>query len=387
MIGNEDRAENPGFFPVHSLGALLGQRYGIFSALGMDENLAFTDYVRASAELGAPADGPVLEGLLSRLRATLRKELVARGLWSSSPGRLGIHGYESWSGDRARAVDELVSDCLCEAILYRLPTFEPFLKIQENVEGLVLRAVRNFLYDRQRGNDPLGGRAFEFVRDVVRQAIETGRLELVEGGPGIHNSVRLGFKGASRVRLEPDAEVDQKVATWVRHVAVPDFLRKLSRGHKGQRKLVSQAVEQLAELEGEIGAASFLFKTLVDPWKYELRGYWLSTLTLDLPASDTASAADRSKGSSFEDRQAYLALKRCVEAGIDTSNEVEEVKDRLHLLFETFETLSAESQGTISPREVGDRNLERLLDIPRRHIRTLRRALKDLVRSCGGHGS
>ncbi len=353
----------------------------------MDENLAFTDYVRVSAELGGPADGPVLDGLLSRLRATLRKELVARGLWPSPPGRLGIHGYESWSADRGRALDELVSDCFCEAILYRLPTFEQFLKTQENVEGLVLRAVRNFLYDRQRGNDPLGGRAFEFARDMVRQAIEAGRLQLFEGGPRIHNSSRLGFKGESRERLEPDAGVDQKVATWVRHVAVPDFLRKLSRGHKGQRKLVSQAVEQLAELKGEIGAASFLFKALVDPWKYELRGYWLSTLTLDLPASGTASAVDRPKGSSFEDRQGYLALKRCVETGIDSSSEIEEVKDRLHLLFETFETLSAESQGRISPRDVGDRNLERLLDIPRRHIRTLRRALKDLIRNCGGHGS
>src|SRR5687767_6906412 len=102
----------------------------------------FTEYVRSLSQ-GEPA--PALFAALCReLSAALRTELRRRGLWNTPPSYLGILGGGSWDDD---ALDELRADAHTFVFVDRLRSLRAQMEAKANIDGLVLRAVRNFVQD------------------------------------------------------------------------------------------------------------------------------------------------------------------------------------------------------------------------------------------------
>jgi hypothetical protein len=128
-------------------------------------------------------DGPLeqengdFDEVWTALRRLLVSELRRRSLWSLPPACLGIYGCATWADPEA--VEELVADCFVFIFAERFRSLKAQLRNKPNVEGLILRNVRNFLHETQRRHDPVGFRVFTVLRSAVRGALSTGELQVI----------------------------------------------------------------------------------------------------------------------------------------------------------------------------------------------------------------
>ncbi len=116
------------------------------------------------------------------LRRLLVSELKRRSLWSLPPAFLGIYGCVTWADPDA--VEELVADCFVFTFAERFRSLKAQLRTKPDIEGLVLRNVRNFLHETQRRHDPVGFRVFTVLRSAVRNALSAGDAPGDRGEPG-----------------------------------------------------------------------------------------------------------------------------------------------------------------------------------------------------------
>ena len=141
-------------------------------------NLIFTDYVR-SLDAGIEPTAEDFDAVWGKLHDALRSEMIKRSVWSAPPSYLGICGWNSWSAQEA--LEELLSDCYNFIFVRRLPGLEALLEIQENIEGLVFRNIRHFLFEKQKRHDPVGYRVFRVLRTAARQSLAAGVLHVLAG--------------------------------------------------------------------------------------------------------------------------------------------------------------------------------------------------------------
>jgi hypothetical protein len=149
----------------------------------VSEDSGFTRFLR-NLEPDQPLDQDddrEFEEVWTGLRRLLVSELKRRSLWSLPPACLGIYGCTTWADPEA--VEELVADCFVFIFVERFRSLKAQLRYKPNVEGLIVRNVRNFLHETQRRHDPVGYRVFTVLRSAVRDALSAGELQVIAGSP------------------------------------------------------------------------------------------------------------------------------------------------------------------------------------------------------------
>ncbi|HEY0782848.1 MAG TPA: hypothetical protein VGE98_10355, partial [Thermoanaerobaculia bacterium] len=177
----------------------------------MSRDSGFTRFLR-NLEPGRPLDpeGREFEEVWTALRRLLVSELKRRSLWSLPPACLGVYGCAAWS--EPEAVEELVADCFTFIFAERFRSLKAQLRAKADIEGLVLRNVRNFLYETQKRHDPIGFRVFTVLRSAVRDGLSAGELQVIAGSPAVQHDTVLAFRtaepaaaAAGREELRPHA--------------------------------------------------------------------------------------------------------------------------------------------------------------------------------------
>lgn len=360
----------------------------------------FTDYVRSLAVTGE-SDPEGLTDLWPGLRRLLRREIRRRGLWESPPSYLGVYGWERWSEGRshdalpsadrpADALDELVADGYTYVFIQRLHSLRAQLRLKPNVDGLVVRSVRNFLHDTQKRCDPFGFRVFSVVKSAVRRSVQAERLHVLDGAARISNETVLGFRPAAEPDLASDAELGEIVPAWNDHL-LPDLVT--ARGSDEEPVLVR--LEGLIAGLPAAGIEVFRFRDLLDPLKVDARARWAARFEND----DGETGLEEIDGdlvqvvrlldpdTRFEDDQTFGRIADCVAEGLERVEAQKRTRDHLAKLWYFLETWALErdngDHGMSAPDEMpSNRQLAELLDIPRRQLSGLFATLGDLVSHC-----
>jgi hypothetical protein len=342
--------------------------------------LVFTDYVR-SLTPGEQLPAAGFDAVWEKLRDVLVSEMRKRSLWQAAPSYLGVYGRASWLDPGA--LDELTIDCFKSAVLSRLPSLQGLLAVQDNVEGVIFRNVRYFLYELQKRYDPLGFVAFDALRNAAQRLIDVGKLQVLDGSGRIDNDTVLGFPPAAAPEDVPDVRLDAPARGWAESL-LPDLVTA-----KGDRRLaVEEALAAaLAKLAGE-GVEVFRFRDALDPLKNEVRSCWGAIWEHsqgDLAFEDDGEAAALVRlvrpDSGYEERQAFQQLLACMAEQLAHFDSTRKTREQLGRLWEFLRCEVAENPGEkpLSRRRVAD-----LLEIHRSRLAELFRKLGALVEACRG---
>lgn len=367
----------------------------------------FTAYLR-SLTPGVEPDREDLVRVLRTLAGILRKELRTRGLWQAPPSFLGVYGWASW--DEPGALEDLTSACYGYTFVHRLRALRAQLEVKPNVDGLVFRNVRNFLFDRQRRHDPLGYRAWEVVRAAVEEALADGALHLVADGPPVDDgtvlALRPGVTVAAAEEEDPGeaarrgAAIRGLAAQWTSEL-LPELVT--ARGRK-RDAVASELAARLPALAGE-GVEVFRFRELLRPLRADLRECWAAMLWQakgdltprdDVEAREGAAAAGeddeadvgfvrvlrlyrppRAPDRRAADRQSVRRLTDCVSTAVEEADLDRRTRGYLETLWSFLRTCVADDEPVPSQRRMSD-----VLGIPRDRFRELFDRLGEMLERC-----
>ena len=344
--------------------------------------LIFTDYVRA-LEPGEDPSAERFETLWRRLRSALVAELRKRSLWDAPPSYLGIYGGGSWS--QGETLEELLLDCYAFVFVDRLEGLKAQLAMRENVEGLVFRNIRNFLYTMQKKHDPLGFRVFQTLQTAVRQAIDAERIYVLAGDPKIRNDTVLGFAPWLDAEELRRTDLDEAVKGWGGEL-LPELVT--ARGNALEETTASLC-SCLVRLESK-GVELFRFKEVVDPLKQEVRAHWR---TLWQQTEGETGFEDGGgdlvrlvrlvrPDCGFEERQSFQCLLVCVaEAVAAVEGLTDKTRGYLHKLWVFLRSQVAEDQEDRLPAK---QKIAAALGIPRYRLPELLDILGSHVEACSG---
>jgi hypothetical protein len=355
----------------------------------------FTAFVRSQQGEETP-DADLLHDAWNNLQAALGGELKRRGLWQSPPCFLGVYGHERWDAEetvgdpmshawcRTRpaqsALEELVTDCWAYVFADRMRSLKLQLAEKENIDGLVLRNVKNFLHERQREHDPVGFRIFERLKEVLADAVARQALYVLGGDPRIRNNTVLGFEPATEFRL-PALDLGPAVVRWNDEL-LPGLV--IARG-KQEGEFLERLGRLLLNLPQQ-GVHLFRFKDLVDPLKSDARLRWAAFLAREHCEGRVECSPDQIQvlrkvlpECTVESRQSFEHLIRGVSAAIDDLKIDSRTRSYLatlwqHLQLEHGSLESESEEGLLSHRQLGQR-----LHIPRERIPMLFTTLRQLV--------
>ncbi|HEX3553537.1 MAG TPA: hypothetical protein VIA62_09945 [Thermoanaerobaculia bacterium] len=369
----------------------------------------FTAFVRSQQGAETP-NADFLHAAWNGLQAALGGELKRRGLWNSPPCYLGVYGHERWDAEETvgdpmshawcqtrpaqSALEELVTDCWAFIFSDRMRGLKQQLMEKENIDGLVLRNVKNFLHERQREHDPVGFLVFERLKGALADAVSRQALYVLGGDPRIRNNTVLGFAPAAELRL-PALELGPIVVRWNDEL-LPGLVT--ARGHR-EAALLERLEQLLLELPRH-GIHCFRFKDLVDPLKSDARQRWAAFLAREDSAGTVECAPDQIQvlrhvlpECAVESRQSFEHLTRCVSASVGRLEVDPRTRGYLAALWGYLQHRNGESHpqgasgGELADDETEDglpshRQLSQRLQIPRERIPTLFTTLKQLVTRC-----
>ncbi|HYH46859.1 MAG TPA: hypothetical protein VEG34_14335, partial [Thermoanaerobaculia bacterium] len=260
--------------------------------------------------------------------------------------------------------------------------------LKSNVEGLVLRSVRNFLHDAQKRHDPVGFRVFTLLRTAVRDALAVSALHVIAGSQEVGRDTVL----ACAPGLHPDVLVARPEE--LRGVAGPwndDLLPQLitARGWE-VRPVLAVFGHRLRSLPGH-GIRAFRFRDLVEPLCQDARARWRAVWThsqgemAPLPGEDGLAALVRlvAPASGLEERESFRCLLCCLERSIDCSEEPDRTRQDLRriLLFLRSHALDSNEADGGAPLP-SHRKLAELLSIRRERLPRLWAILLGAANSC-----
>jgi len=355
----------------------------------------FTAFVRSQQGEETP-DADLLHDAWNGLQAALGGELKRRGLWQSPPCYLGVYGHERWDAEetvgdpmshawcRTRpaqsALEELVTDCWAYVFSDRMRSLKLQLAEKENIDGLVLRNVKNFLHERQREHDPVGFRIFERLKEVLADTVARQALYVLGGDARIRNNTVLGFEPTTELRL-PALDLGPTVVRWNDEL-LPGLV--IARG-KQEAAVLERLVQLLLDLPRH-GVHLFRFKDLVDPLKSDARLRWAAFLAREDCEGRVECSPDQIQvlrqvvpEHAAESRQSFEHLTRWVSAAIGGLEIDARTHGYLATLWEHLQLHhgspgSESEQGPLSHRQLGQ-----LLHIPRERIPMLFTTLRQLV--------
>ena len=342
-------------------------------------DLVFTEYVRSLAA-GREPSGDLHRRFWTTFRGAVVAEMRRRSLWSAPPACLGYVGA-SWSASR-ESLEELVHDGLVSVILERLQGLAAQLEVIPDVEGLVFRNLKNFFTALQRRFDPLGYRVFERLRTAVRQALDEGRLELLAGERKVDNRTLLGVPAAPSRAVARRAQLIEPAERWADDL-LPELI--LAGGSRQKAELLGRLAAHLDRL-ARPPFESFRFKDLVDALKAAVRSRWHA---LGVTEGGETAVGDSSgetfeivrltrPDAGYEERQAFGRLLACVDEQLDRCDARETTREYVRRLWEYLKTWSAGED----EKRPGQRQLARLLDIPRDRFRELDGLLRRWLEGC-----
>lgn len=388
-----------------------GNEVGVKSSEPLRMNPSvFTAFVSRQQGAETP-DAALLHDAWNALQAVLGAELKRRGLWHSPPSYVGIYGHDRWDAEetvgdpmshawcRTRptqtALEELVTDCWTYIFSARMRSLKVQLQTKENIDGLVIRNVKNFLYERQREHDPIGFRVYEQVKDAMAAALSRRALYVLGGDSRIRNNTVLGFERTEKLRL-PAFDFGPTVMRWNDEL-LPGLVTARGR----------EAAEILARLDRLIlalpkdGVHCFRFKDLVDPLKNDARRRWAVFLAREEASGAVEYAPDQIKvlrqvlpDSAAEARQSFEHLARGVSATIARLDVDPRTRGYLASLWSylvehhggiTTDGLTAAQSAHDEETEDGlpsHRQLSQRLQIPRERFPALFGRLRQLVAQC-----
>lgn len=347
-------------------------------------SLIFTEYVRLlDAEIEPGRED--FDAVWGKLRDALKSEMIKRSLWNAPPSYLGICGWSSWSAKEA--LDELLSDCYCFIFVRRLPGLEALLEVQDNIEGLVFRNIRHFLFEKQKHHDPLGYRVFCVLRLAVRQSVTAGSLHVLAGNPRVGNATVLALSATTeRPRAGPE-ELSEPTRAWSDQL-LPELMT--ARGAKLDA-VVGRICRCLVRLAA-LGIERFRFKDLIDPFKQAVRRRW-NAIWLGTQGEMAFEDGDGEfvtlvrlvrPDSGFEERDVFHQLLACVAESLERL----EARRKTHTYLEKLWTFLrhhaaeddrvADATGKLPSR----RKIADLLGIPRYRLPELNATLGGLVETC-----
>jgi hypothetical protein len=338
-------------------------------------------------------DGPLeqengdFDEVWAALRRLLVSELKRRSLWSLPPVYLGIYGCATWTDPNA--VEELVADCFVFIFAERFRSLKAQLRYKPNVEGLILRNVRNFLHETQRQHDPIGYRVFTVLRTAVRGALSAGKLQVIAGSPAIRHDTVLAFRlGTSLEEAARPEELRSHVLAWNDDL-LPDLIT--ARGWD-VRQVTAHLERHLRRLAAE-GIRAFRFHDLVDALRQDTRARWRAVWVHSpegIPSrleEDGFAAVTRLVELPGEDeRESLHKLLACLEQSVERVAEPPaRSRDYLRRLLMFLKSHAAEVPEERDVPEKGlpsHRQLAQLLAIPRDRLPDLFRTLGDLAEAC-----
>ncbi|MES1241764.1 MAG: hypothetical protein ABUT39_09120 [Acidobacteriota bacterium] len=354
----------------------------------VSKDCAFTRFLRGFEpdEPLAPDDHE-LEEVWTALRRLLVSELKRRSLWSLSPACLGIYGCATWADPEA--VEELVADCFVFTFAERFRSLKAHLRHKPNVEGLILRNVRNFLHETQRRHDPVGFRVFTVLRSAVRDALASGELRAIAGSPAVRHDTVLAFRhGASLDEAARAEELRLHVPAWNDDL-LPDLIT--ARGWD-VRQVTARLEQHLRHLAAE-GIRAFRFHDLVDVLRQDARARWRAVWVCSpegipprLEEDGFAAVARLVELPGEDERKSLYRLLACVERSVEQVAEPPaRSRDYLRRLLVFLKSHAADSPEEQEEPDKGlpsHRQLARLLAIPRERLPDLFRTLLELAEAC-----
>jgi hypothetical protein len=374
----------------------------------------FTAFVRSQQGEETP-DADLLHDAWNGLQAALGGELKRRGLWQSPPCYLGVYGHDRWDAEATvgdpmshawchtrptqSALEELVTDCWAFVFSDRMRSLKLQLVEKENIDGLVLRNVKNFLHERQREHDPVGFRIFERLKEALVEAVARRGLHVLGGDPRVRNNTVFGFEPTLALRL-PALDLGPIVVRWN-----DELLPGLVTAKGRQEAAVLERLGQLLLRLPDHGVRCFRFKDLVDPLKSDARLRWAAFLAREDAAGQVECSPDQIQvlrqvlpECAVESRQSFEYLIRSVSAAIDDLEVDSRTRRYLAALWDYLQfrhgdraTGSTRGDELLGDDTDGDllshRQLSQRLGIPRERIPLLFTTLRQLVIRCRLAGS
>jgi hypothetical protein len=354
------------------------------------EDAVFTRFLQG-IEPGRPWEGESFAAVWQALRRLLVSELKRRSLWTLSPAYLGIYGSSSWTDEEALA--ELTADGFLFVFGERLRSLKVQLHFKPNVEGLILRSVRNFLHEAQKRHDPVGFRVFTVLRGTVRAAVAAGTLHVIAGSPAVRRDTVLAFEsGRSSAEAAPAAGLGPQVRLWNDDL-LPDLIT--ARGWEVP-PLMARVEEHLRRLAVQ-GFPVYRFQDLVDPLRHDVRSRWRALwvgaqgeVGFEGEEEDLSAVVHLvAPVCSLEERENFRGLLDCLERGVDNLAERSQGKEYLRRLQMFLRNYAADTSGASSgddERLPSHRRLAELLGIPRERLPGLFGTLQKLADACRRRG-
>ena len=354
----------------------------------MGKDPGFTRFLR-----NLEPDGPLerengdFDEVWTALRLLLVSELKRRSLWSLPPVYLGIYGCATWADPNA--VEELVADCFVFVFAERFRSLKAQLRYKPNVEGLILRNVRNFLHETQKRHDPIGFRVFTTLRTAVRGALSAGKLQVVAGSPAVGHDTVLAFRlGAALEEAARPEELRSHVLAWNDEL-LPDLIT--ARGWD-VRQVTARLERHLFRLAAE-GIRAFRFHDLVDALRQDARARWRAVwvhspegIPPRLEEDGFAAVARLVELPGEDERESLHKLLACLEQSVERVAEPPaRSRDYLRRLLMFLKSHAADAPEERDVPERGlpsHRQLAQLLAIPRDRLPDLFSTLRNLAEAC-----
>ncbi len=311
----------------------------------------------------------------------LQQELRRRGIFGRPPSYLGYSGKD-WLDPLAS--EEASHDCYCFAVLHKLQLLKTLAAAGKNIDGFVHLNIRHFVTEKQEKHDPIGYKLFKNLQATLKATVEKGLLN-PDGNPDPYT--------ADTVFTRPGPGVDPVEGEILREALLGDveLAEDMRRRPKpilitlgqGAQLLLGGCVNRLVQS----GIKSFRLRDLKDCLLQIISDEGLTRQTVI--ASQVGSANDdqgdfldafrtiRAKPR-YEEIEGFKNLVAEVHDCIDELARRAEIKQRLHLVFETIVGQIVAAEEPDSQAELG-RNLEISPSTIGEYFQALRKILEDLV--------
>ncbi len=347
----------------------------------------FSDTVDQLARTEPPDDATLRE-LLQALRAVLVIELKRRGVWQAPPSFLRVLG-ESWLANDGEALTELTQDAYLYIFAQRLAALikvrwrgqDAAPPVPHDVGPLVLKMVRQFITHRQRLADPLGYSVYSRIHEAMLRLVGTAQLHVAGAGERIHNRTLLSFEAYDENEdvTPTDAETLADLVVPWNGALMPELVTALG---KAVIPLIDDLRQRVLSLQ-VAGIEAFSFGDLVAPLKRDARRRWN---VVRGEAGRELGFEESEEGEGYEavpiawphNPVEYESLLDCVNSSIGRHDPSREQGSLWYLWL----LARGVHRGGDEPRQVSVAGTAKLLEVSRRQVGKLLKALQGMVSTC-----